>query len=43
MSLSKKKQERLERKASLVRKVARDVSKRKEQLKELKEYADKQV
>jgi len=43
MTLSQKKQEKLERRASLVRKVARDAAKKKEQLKELKEYADKQI
>jgi len=43
MSLSQKKQEKLERKASLVRKVAREAAKKDAQLKEMKEYADKQV
>jgi len=43
MTLSKKKQEKLERKASLVRKVAREAAKLKAQQRELKEYADKSI
>lgn len=38
MSLSKKKLENIERKASLYRKVARNVAKQKEHVKELREY-----
>lgn len=43
MSLSKKKQETLERKSSLYRKIARDSAKRREQVKELREYTGTQL